>query len=514
MVHGASSVVRCTLPARSPDRNQGSSWRGEASAGCSGMSSTGCVALQSEEGGFQRLRRKVGALRWRFGNGPVLPFPFDSRLPGLAGGPVPVSICSFVGRRLRSGMRVSVNQKSSIIQEVKGIIIWSPTSPLDFGGLFSPRSSSFGLRNKWLSDKVGLSLLSSSLDLGHEASFRRDYIVLSPQIKPKSYVAPSLSVAVNIQSDLIVEEPRRSSSSPMDIISTQAYSRSLALSEDYTCIISHGPNPKTTHIFGDCILDCDPKEDIEMQEEGDDDSVPSTGKPQDHIDRMNNRAEKENEKAGVEDSSPRSSYKEEELAFVALPSPRKEVGCIIENYRSGESLAVPIQRIRFDLPLANLGLRDSYLAMFYGTAVWDPWLIVGQIICLQCSYYLTLGLFTMVFLGLRVPRLSLVYFFDYATLTTSTFTGWCVIASFLFSSLAGAVYMIFLVERARKCLDFSATLYIIHLFFCILYGGWPSSMAWWVVNGTGLAVMALLAEYLCIKREQREIPMDRFHSRV
>ena len=72
--------------------------------------------------------------------------------------------------------------------------------------------------------------------------------------------------------------------------------------------------------------------------------------------------------------------------------------------------------------------------------------------------------------------------------------------------------MIFVVERARKCLDFSATLYIIHLYLCILNGGWPSSMAWWVVNGTGLAVMALLAEYLCIKREQREIPMDRFHS--
>lgn len=72
--------------------------------------------------------------------------------------------------------------------------------------------------------------------------------------------------------------------------------------------------------------------------------------------------------------------------------------------------------------------------------------------------------------------------------------------------------MIFVVERARKCLDFSATLYIIHLYLCILNGGWPSSMAWWVVNGTGLAVMALLAEYLCIKREQHEIPMDRFHS--
>ncbi|KAK8584789.1 hypothetical protein V6N13_138737 [Hibiscus sabdariffa] len=30
----------------------------------------------------------------------------------------------------------------------------------------------------------------------------------------------------------------------------------IELSEDYTCIISHGPNPKTTHVFGDCILEC------------------------------------------------------------------------------------------------------------------------------------------------------------------------------------------------------------------------------------------------------------------
>ncbi|XP_077226518.1 FCS-Like Zinc finger 8-like [Tasmannia lanceolata] len=43
----------------------------------------------------------------------------------------------------------------------------------------------------------------------------------------------------------------------------------IELSEDYTCVISHGPNPKTTHIFGDCILeshsieldDCNKKEE-------------------------------------------------------------------------------------------------------------------------------------------------------------------------------------------------------------------------------------------------------------
>lgn len=75
--------------------------------------------------------------------------------------------------------------------------------------------------------------------------------------------------------------------------------------------------------------------------------------------------------------------------------------------------------------------------MFYGAVVWDPWLIVAQIVCLQCLYYLTLGILLATLVGTRVSRISLVYFFDYATLTVSTATGWCVIASFLLSSLAG-----------------------------------------------------------------------------
>ncbi|KAK4770058.1 hypothetical protein SAY87_030590 [Trapa incisa] len=30
----------------------------------------------------------------------------------------------------------------------------------------------------------------------------------------------------------------------------------IELSEDYTCVTVHGPNPKTTHIYGDCIIGC------------------------------------------------------------------------------------------------------------------------------------------------------------------------------------------------------------------------------------------------------------------
>ncbi|MBA0759076.1 hypothetical protein Gotri_022009 [Gossypium trilobum] len=182
--------------------------------------------------------------------------------------------------------------------------------------------------------------------------------------------------------------------------------------------------------------------------------------------------------------------------------------------------------------------------------LYDPSLILAQIVCLQCLYYLTLGAFSSFLVASRASRMSLVYLFDFVTVTASTVTGWCAIAAFFLTSISGSEfnshlpfsqclsasstyhlllnflyshfnfrfcfiwipyrsYMLYLIERAKKCLDFAATLYIIHLFICTIYGGWPS-VTWWVVNVTGFAVMALLGEYLGIRREMREIPITRY----
>ncbi|KAL2234744.1 UNVERIFIED_CONTAM: Protein SYS1 [Sesamum indicum] len=75
--------------------------------------------------------------------------------------------------------------------------------------------------------------------------------------------------------------------------------------------------------------------------------------------------------------------------------------------------------------------------MFYGAVAWDPWLIVAQIVCLQCLYYLSLGVFLSILVGPRASKMSLVYFFDFATVTASTAVGWCVMASIFLSSVAG-----------------------------------------------------------------------------
>jgi hypothetical protein len=63
------------------------------------------------------------------------------------------------------------------------------------------------------------------------------------------------------------------------------------------------------------------------------------------------------------------------------------------------------------------------------------------------------------------------------------------------------------VERAKKCLDFTVTIYFLHLLFCCAYRGWPRSMEWWLLNGASLAVTATLGEWLCLRKEMRDIPI-------
>lgn len=42
---------------------------------------------------------------------------------------------------------------------------------------------------------------------------------------------------------------------PAREFSRQLSLKEMELSEDYTCVITHGPNPKTTHIFDDCVVE-------------------------------------------------------------------------------------------------------------------------------------------------------------------------------------------------------------------------------------------------------------------
>lgn len=75
------------------------------------------------------------------------------------------------------------------------------------------------------------------------------------------------------------------------------------------------------------------------------------------------------------------------------------------------------------------------------------------------------------------------------------------------SALVGAAALALVVERAKKCLDFAATLHLLHVVACSLYAGLPRRFEWWAVLGGSLAIMALGGEWLCIRKELRDIPL-------
>jgi len=85
--------------------------------------------------------------------------------------------------------------------------------------------------------------------------------------------------------------------------------------------------------------------------------------------------------------------------------------------------------------------------------------------------------------------------------------GWVDNAAILISSILGSILLVFIVEKSKKCLDFSVTLFLIHILICSIYGGFPLTWDWWIIHILGMIVMVVLGEYLCSKRELSDIPL-------
>jgi len=144
--------------------------------------------------------------------------------------------------------------------------------------------------------------------------------------------------------------------------------------------------------------------------------------------------------------------------------------------------------------------------MWY-TSVWDPTLIIYQIIVVQSIYYVQLGVFLFIFNQMVGHMFSVEQIFNYRLTNTDSMYGWMVIIANFFNAICGALSLLIFVERSKKCLDHAATVTILHLIACSIYGGFPASWSWWLVNVLCCIVMALFGEYLCMRRELREIPI-------
>ncbi|KAK7114880.1 hypothetical protein V1264_000862 [Littorina saxatilis] len=140
--------------------------------------------------------------------------------------------------------------------------------------------------------------------------------------------------------------------------------------------------------------------------------------------------------------------------------------------------------------------------------LWDPVLIVAQIIVLQSSFYLCLGLWIFFLDVIGRFDVSLDQMFTQSDLGLYEDSGRTNIIAYALNSLTCAFILWFVVGRTRQCLDFAATVHIGHFIGCIIFTGHvPQTFWWWMTNIICVALMTVLGEYLCMRSEMKAIPL-------
>ena len=136
----------------------------------------------------------------------------------------------------------------------------------------------------------------------------------------------------------------------------------------------------------------------------------------------------------------------------------------------------------------------------------QPVLIVLQIISIQCFYYLGMGtlsgLSNVVF---DVP-VSMDHFFTDKFVHFNSWSGLVECVNYLLCAIIGAYLLSFIVEKSKKCVDFTFTVYFLHVVFCCMYSQFPVAWEWWIIIIISAIAMASLGEYWCATVEMQDIP--------
>ncbi|KAJ2347508.1 hypothetical protein IWW50_004210, partial [Coemansia erecta] len=142
-------------------------------------------------------------------------------------------------------------------------------------------------------------------------------------------------------------------------------------------------------------------------------------------------------------------------------------------------------------------------------AVWDPVLIVAQIVTLQCFGY---GAFSVLMVGASIltdmqltPRLL----FSSQTVQ-NTVEGYVVTSALLAMGAANIVPLVYMVERSRLCVDFSLTFFAVHVVLVWWSQGEAPHVLWWAAVAASAGVMAVGGRAACMRREMLPIAIRSF----
>lgn len=147
------------------------------------------------------------------------------------------------------------------------------------------------------------------------------------------------------------------------------------------------------------------------------------------------------------------------------------------------------------------------MGKLFGSEIFDPKFILTQIWVLQSGFYLVQFFILVVLNGFFGLKNDLgIIFSDEAIMVQDAYSLVWILTNILALPFTCAG-IVFIVERTHKCLDFTLTIYIIHLLLILIYSGFPFNLIWWGFHGILISVTVLISEYFCMKIEQQEITL-------
>jgi len=149
------------------------------------------------------------------------------------------------------------------------------------------------------------------------------------------------------------------------------------------------------------------------------------------------------------------------------------------------------------------------MAGYFRYSVWDPVLIVSQIITMQCIYYVCLGLWIGGMDVILGNTQSLNQIFRYQDLRIKETGGRVIMTAYVLNSLTCALGLWYVVGRTKQCLDFTVTAHILHLIGCWCFNGmFPTTTSWWLLTIVCITLMCVSGEFLCLRTEMKAIPLS------
>eukprot|EP01125_Pyxidicula_operculata_P021214 TRINITY_DN8092_c0_g1_i1.p1 TRINITY_DN8092_c0_g1~~TRINITY_DN8092_c0_g1_i1.p1 ORF type:complete len:156 (+),score=10.82 TRINITY_DN8092_c0_g1_i1:45-512(+) len=139
-------------------------------------------------------------------------------------------------------------------------------------------------------------------------------------------------------------------------------------------------------------------------------------------------------------------------------------------------------------------------------SLWDPQLIIYQIVFIQFGFYFILGVTLLLFDVFFAYPPSLNQIFSVSALSANSSIETVNLLSVVIAGLFGSFVMLHIVTKAKKVLDFSVTRLIFHFIICCIYSdSFPKNWQWWLTNIIATALETLLGEFLCLRREHNDI---------